>query len=74
MVTLKVRRIGNSLGVILPQEVLADLKVADGDELFALPCADGITLTAYDPDFEQGMAAFESFNKQYRNTLRALAE
>ena len=30
---LKVRKVGNSLGVILPREVIARLKVTEGDNL-----------------------------------------
>jgi len=74
MTTLKVRRIGNSLGAILPNEVLQRLRVGEGDELFVIEDETGVRLTAYNPDFEQAFAAFEEGRKRYRNTLRKLAE
>ena len=47
---LKVTQIGNSLGIILPKEILAKLGVAKGDSLFAVPDPEGCSLTAYDPE------------------------
>lgn len=75
MTNLKVRRIGNSLGVVLPREVIAHLQVQDGDTLFLLETSDGgYKLTPYDPEFEQKMAKAEEIMSRYRNTLRKLAE
>ncbi len=53
MATLKVTQIGNSLGVILPKEVAARLKVEKGDELAYVETPGGIELTSYDPSFEE---------------------
>ncbi|HIJ64632.1 MAG TPA: AbrB/MazE/SpoVT family DNA-binding domain-containing protein [Candidatus Hydrogenedentes bacterium] len=74
MTTLKVRRIGNSLGAILPYEVLQRLRVGEDDELFVIEDSDGVRLTPYNPDFEQAFATFEEGRKRYRNTLRKLVE
>ena len=71
---LKVRKIGSSLGVILPVEILQNLHVGEGDELSVVLDHDGAKLTPHDPVFEDGMKAFESFRKRYRNALRKLAE
>jgi translocation and assembly module TamB len=48
-VPVKVRKVGNSLGVILTKDVIEALRVAEGDELFAIWTPDGIRLTPYDP-------------------------
>ena len=48
---VKVRKVGNSLGVILTKDVVESLGVSEGDELFAIRTPDGIRLTPYDPDF-----------------------
>ena len=53
MDTLKLTQIGNSVGVILPKEVLAKLKVSKGDTLYLTDTPYGIALTPYDPSFEQ---------------------
>ena len=75
MVPLKVRRFGNSLGVVLPKDVVQRLKADDGDQLFLMEEADGTyRLTPYDPLFEKKMEKARDLMKRYRNTLRALAE
>lgn len=74
MHALKIRRIGNSLGVILPKEVLQKLNVGEGDTVFVTETANGVELTACDPDFEAAMQAFGETRKNYRNALRELAK
>jgi putative addiction module antidote len=74
MHTLKIRRIGNSLGVTLPKEILQKLNVDEGDSLFITETADGVQITPYDPDFEAAMQAFSETRKNYRNALRELAK
>jgi putative addiction module antidote len=72
--TVKLRKIGNSLGVILPKEVADQMRVSEGDMLHIIPDADGARLTPFDPDFESAMTAFGRTRKKYRNALRALAK
>ena len=75
MVRLKVRKIGNSLGVTLPSETTRALKVEEGDQLYLTQGADGaFRITAYDPDFAEAMKAAESFMARYRDALRELAK
>lgn len=71
---LKLRKIGNSLGVVLPKEALAHLKIGEGDVLTLTESPDGLRLTTANPEFSKTMAAFESLNRRYRNTLRELAK
>ena len=71
---LKLRKIGNSLGVVLPKEVVAHMNVAEGDTLTVTETQDGVRLSAGDPEFAKTMAVFESLNRRYRNTLRELAK
>ena len=47
---LKVRKVGNSLGVILPREVVARLKVVEGDNLNLTEGPEDYRLSAYDPE------------------------
>ena len=53
MHALKLTQIGNSVGVILPKEVLARLKLARGDTVYVTETPDGFALTPLDPGFEQ---------------------
>ena len=71
---LKLTQIGNSVGVILPKEVLARLKVEKGDTLHVTETPDGIALTPYDPTFEEQVEAGREFMREYRDTFRALAK
>jgi len=74
MKKLKVRKIGNSLGVVLPKELLAKLEVGEGDELVATSAQDGILVGSRSKKFERTMENTEKFMKKYRNTLRELAK
>ncbi len=75
MTTLKVRPFGNSLGVLLPKDVLARLNLKDGDELYLVESPDGsMRVTPYDPAFEEQMDAAREGMRKYRNTLRELSK
>lgn len=71
---LKITRIGNSAGVILPKELLARLRVGVGDSLYVTEAPDGIRISAADPDFATQMEAAERIMRKDRNILRALAK
>ena len=71
---LKVRRIGGSLGVVLPKEILSELEVGEGDSLYSVRTPDGVQLTRYDPDFEQALDAAKEFIRRYPNAMKKLAE
>jgi putative addiction module antidote len=74
MSAIKLTQIGNSIGVILPKEVLVRLKLEKGDSLFLTENPDGITLSPYQPNFDEQVAAGREFMREYRDTLRALAK
>ncbi len=71
---LKVTRIGNSAGVILPRELLTRLRVEKGDELYAVETADGIRLSQYDPKLAAQMEVAERIMREDRDVLRKLAQ
>ncbi len=72
--TLKVTQIGNSLGVVLPREVLSELNVDKGDRLFLTRSPDGYRITRSDPDFERQMTKAREIMKQRHDVLRELAK
>jgi putative addiction module antidote len=75
MVPLKIRKFGNSLGVVLPKEVIQRLRTGDGERVFLIEAGDGdYRLTPYDPGFEKKMKKAEEIMSRYRNTLHALAK
>ncbi len=73
-ISLKITQIGNSLGVILPKELLTALKVAKGDTLIVSEAPGGLRITPYDPEVARQLEAGREFMKEYRDTLRALAK
>lgn len=72
--TLKVRRIGNSLGVVLPKDVLAKLGVGEGDALSVSDTPDGVALTMFDDEVARQVEIGRDLMKRYRNALRELAK
>ncbi len=75
MVELKVRKFGNSLGVILPKEVIQNLKTAEGERLLLIESPGGAYhLAPPDPEFERKMTKAQNIMDRYRNTLRILAK
>ena len=71
---LKIRKIGNSAGVVLPKEMLSRLRVAEGDTIYATDAPDGVRLTVADPDFEAKMELAEKIMREDRDILRVLAK
>ena len=71
---LKLRKIGNSLGFIIPRELQETLRIEEGDNLFPTVTDHGINLTPYDPEFKETMEAFEHTRRKYRNALKELAK
>ncbi len=71
---LKLRKIGNSVGIVLPKEALAHLKIGEGDTVMLTEAQDGVRLSAGNPEFAKTMAVLESLNRRYRNSLRELAK
>lgn len=74
MQTLKLTQIGNSIGVILPKELLERLKVGKGDVLYVTDIPDGVRLTAHEPAFAAQMTSARNIMKKRRVVLRELAK
>ena len=73
-IPLKITKIGNSAGLILPKELLARLRAGVGDTLYVTEAPDGIRLTAADPSFADKMAVAERIMREDRDILRELAK
>jgi len=71
---LKVTRVGNSLGIVLPKEAAHRLNVEAGDSVFITESPDGFRITADNPEFAKQMRVAGKVMKKYRNTLRELAK
>ena len=72
---LKVRKIGNSVGIVLPKEALAHLKVEEGDTLVLTESADRtVRIGPADAEFTKQMEVANKLIQRYRNALRELAK
>ena len=71
---VRVRKVGNSLGVILTKDVVTSLGVAEGDRLFAVRTPDGIRLTPFDPDFASAIESNRDYMRRHKDALHELAK
>ena len=75
IVELKLRKVGNSVGVVLPKEALARLNVEEGDALYLTETTDGaFRVTANNPGFAEKMKVAARLSRRYRHALQALAK
>ena len=74
MASVKLRAVGNSVGVVFPKELLARLGLREGDTLHVLESADGFRLTRADPDFDRQMEVARDVMRRRRAVLRELAK
>lgn len=71
---LKIIKIGNSAGVVLPKDVLERLRLEVGDTLSCSQTPNGLSLSTADPEFDEQMVQARTIMKRYRNALRELAK
>jgi putative addiction module antidote len=70
----QVTTVGDGIGIALPKEVMARLKVADGDLIILTECPGGFQITRYDPEFERQMVLAREVMREQRNVLEELAK
>jgi putative addiction module antidote len=74
VIELKLRKIGNSLGVVLPKEALAKLGAQEGDSIALTETEEGYQMAVQNPEFAKAMSVFEDLAERYRHTLAELAK
>ena len=74
MSTRKLTQIGNAVGVILPREILARLKLEKGDLLYVSDAVNGVMLTPYAPALDEQIKAGCEFMREFRDTFHQLAK
>ena len=72
--SVTVRKVGNSLGVLLPKPELDNLGVGEGDKLFVVRTPRGIRLTPFDPEFVKVMEETRGYMRRHRDALKELAK
>ena len=71
---LTIRKVGNSMSVTFPKELLNKLRVSEGEKIYLTETPEGILISAYDPAFAEAMEAYAEGSSKYRNTLHQLAQ
>jgi putative addiction module antidote len=72
---LQIKKIGNSVGLIFPRELLARLKLKEGDKLHVVEQTErGLKLSPYDPTHARAMEIARRSFRKYADTYRALAK
>ena len=74
MHTLKIPQIGNSVGAVIPRELLSQLQLDKGDLLYVTNSPDGLRMTKHNPEFAQQMEAARQIMKNRRAVLHELAK
>ncbi|MBS1814255.1 MAG: AbrB/MazE/SpoVT family DNA-binding domain-containing protein [Acidobacteria bacterium] len=72
--TVKLTTVGNSVGIILPKELLAKLRVDKGDALFLTDTPSGFQASVYEEKIAQQMSAVREVMRENREALRELAK
>ena len=70
----KVRKVGNSLGVILPKQILEELHLKKGDKITFERKGTNLELRPVDPEFEEWAEAYREVNTDYKDVLKELAK
>ena len=71
---LTIQKVGNSMGVTFPKELLNKLRVSEGDKLYVTETPEGVLLSTYATNFAEAMEAYAEGSSKYRNTLHQLAQ
>jgi putative addiction module antidote len=74
MYPVKIKKIGESLVITLPQAILQQLNVGEGDSLLLTETPDGIKLNTCNHDFDKAMKAYRKISEKYKDALRELAK
>lgn len=71
----KIRKIGNSYGIILPKEVLQEMKVSEGATIYMTESSENsVRITRENPDFKEMNNIVDDLISRYPNALRELAK
>jgi putative addiction module antidote len=72
---VQIKKIGNSLGLILSKDILSRLKLKEGDKLFITEQTErGVKLSPYDPKHAKAMEIARRSFSTYADTYKALAK
>lgn len=72
---LKLRKFGNSVGVVFPKELLNSMQLKEGDTIHVMDSTDqSFRISKFDPQFASMIGKAESVIERYPNALKELAK
>ena len=74
IVEIKLRKVGNSVALIVPKRVRENMGVAEGSSVYLTETPDGFRVTSKNPNFAEKMKVAEGLSRRYRNALDELAK
>jgi hypothetical protein len=72
--TTKLTRIGDGRGILVPEEVLAKLGVADESPLYLTPTTGGFAIAAEEPSVDDDDVLLDQIMREREAVFRKLAE
>ncbi len=71
---LKLRKVGNSLALLVPKHVRQKLGVEEGDAVYLTETPDGYNISPYNPEFSKQMELARKVQVKHRDALHELAK
>jgi len=71
---LKLRKVGNSLALIVPKHARQKMGVNEGDAVYLTETKDGYQISPYDPEFARQMELARKVQAKHRDALHELAK
>ena len=71
---VKLRKVGNSVAMIVPKAVRQKMGVKEGDAVYLTETPDGYRLSPYDPEFSRQMELARKVQAKHRDALHELAK
>jgi putative addiction module antidote len=71
---IKLRKVGNSVAMIVPKQVRQKMGVEEGDAVYLTETPDGYRISPYDPEFSRQMKLARKVQAKHRAALHELAK
>jgi len=71
---IKLRKVGNSVAMIVPKQVRQKMGVKEGDAVYLTETPDGYRISPYDPEFSRQMKIARKVQAKHRDALHELAK
>lgn len=71
---IKLRKVGNSVAMIVPKQVRQKMGVEEGDAVYLTETPEGYRISPYDPEFSRQMKLARKVQAKHRAALHELAK